>query len=457
MWPIRRKARTRSRSFRGGILLPSRRRDDTDRPTTPIAAPSRLFIPLADAHDLSVEPCVQIGQTVRCGELLSPVGPAGVAVHASADGVVAGIAVRDTPHAPEIPCVEIETHRAANPHVASAADIHSIEDLIAYVRSAGLVEHDESGESLEHRLREASRRGCDDLIVRGLDSDPLLEIDERILVERMDDVLAGARRLQALLAASRLWLAVDQRSLRLVARLLDAVAGTPVRVAPLFNKYPQSHSALLVLSVLGREIPLGGNDLDAGAFVTGAATLAAMESSIRSGMPMTHRLLAVGGPAVSRPGSYSVAIGMPIRHVIEHVGLDRPLARIVAGSAMTGTAVRHLDVVVNKRTSALVLLTGESARDASTGEPPRACIRCGWCIEHCPVGLDPRALLHAAERRRMDRAAALCLPACIDCGICSYVCPSGLPIAESIRAIRTDVGLTRRRTETRRTAEAVAE
>jgi electron transport complex protein RnfC len=140
---------------------------------------------------------------------------------------------------------------------------------------------------------------------------------------------------------------------------------------------------------------------------------------------MTECHINVSGPAAARPGRYRIPVGTPFAEVVRHVGLDRPLERLVDGGAMTGRAVACLDAVVTKQTTGILLHDDQATRTPRPGP----CIRCGWCQEDCPVGLDPVALLNTLERPGTGGAARLHPEACIECGVCSYVCPADLPLA----------------------------
>jgi electron transport complex protein RnfC len=168
----------------------------------------------------------------------------------------------------------------------------------------------------------------------------------------------------------------------------------------------------------------------------GAGTVAAIESSVRTGRPLTHRIVTVAGDGAERAGNYAIAIGTPIRDVIDFVGVRGSVRSIIAGNPMTGVAIGRPDTVVTRTTTA-ILLAGSAFAPRRSASSPEACTRCGWCLDDCPVGLDPAALLNAAERRQLDRAEALHVHACIGCGLCSFGCPAGLPIAESIRSVQS--------------------
>ncbi|MGB9625603.1 MAG: hypothetical protein ACPMAQ_12170, partial [Phycisphaerae bacterium] len=195
-------------ALHGGVFLPAEKERTEDRPIESLPIPRRLYVPLGAQDGRCADPCVQVGQPVRCGELIGRAsGPDAVPVHASADGVVRAIVPRDTPYAPEVPCVEIETQRAAVPHVASAPTVRRLDDLIAQVAAAGIVEYGyPGGEGVSTAARlAAAARWCACLIINAMESDPCVTADWRILVERTDDVLNGGRRLAELLGVREVW------------------------------------------------------------------------------------------------------------------------------------------------------------------------------------------------------------------------------------------------------------
>ncbi len=428
-------------TFRGGLFLPEEKQRTRDRAIEPLPAPAVLRVPLVPHDGPAAEACVEPGQAVSRGERIGRGDNASkVSVHSPVDGVVRSITTCDTPEAFDVPCVEIDVRGPGEAPPASAAGPNSLDDLVARVAHAGIAAQGSSimggGITIASRLHEAATRRCEHLIINAMESDPCLTTESRLLVERGDAVAAGAVRLARLLGVRHVWLAVDRAKRLLVADLTAKAAGGPLRVTSLVNKYPQGDPALLVQVLLRREIPYRGVDLDVGALVVDVGTLVAIELAVRSGEPLTHRLATVSGDAVERPGNYRIPLGMSFRDVLAHVKPMPTLARVIAGSPLTGVAVPHLDVVVTKRTTAILLLSRASLRDLRTAASPEACTRCGWCVDDCPVGLDPSAIHAAAERWFLARAERLNADVCIGCGLCSYVCPSSLPLAESIRAVQ---------------------
>jgi electron transport complex protein RnfC len=189
---------------------------------------------------------------------------------------------------------------------------------------------------------------------------------------------------------------------------------------------------LLTWAVTGREVPYGHTPEDVGVLVVELPTLAALAAMAEQSAPMTHRVVTVTGPSARRPGHYRIPVGTAFADIIRHVGAQRPIARVVDGGPLTGQSVESLDAVLTKQTRAILLLDRDSDRIPSPGP----CVRCGWCQEDCPVGLDPQALLDRMERDRLTEAAGLYPHACTECGVCSYVCPAELPLAEAVGRLK---------------------
>jgi electron transport complex protein RnfC len=209
-----------------------------------------------------------------------------------------------------------------------------------------------------------------------------------------------------------------------------------LRTAVLPERYPQGALPLLVPSITGREMRLGGAPREVGAAVVDAVGLCGYFQAHAYDRPLTHVIITVQGDAVARRIDCQVAIGTAVNQVIEAVECARPIARVLAGGPLRGRALRDGAAVVDKSTRCLTLLSHKMIVDRA----PIACIRCGWCVDDCPVGLDPAALMNLAEQNEVARAARLHPQACVDCGICSYVCPAHLDLMESVRTLKRGLG-----------------
>ena len=429
-------------TFFGGVFLPDEKATTGHRDIESMPNTGSLRVAMRQHAGAESTPCVRAGQDVQAGQLIGQPGADGDAMplHAPMSGRVSGIVRADTPHACGVPAVEIEPDGRDEWTTAAGTppEKMTFESLIELVRRAGIGGMARDGSATADTLAAAAAHGVRHVIINAMESEPYLTAEYRILLEyghlatRTADLIAG------LLGAARLWLAVDRANGYLISELRRLAHGTRVRVLPIRNKYPQGASALLVRSIVGREIPYGGSPLDVGAVVLHGCTVLAIGQAVQAGRPCVDRIVTVAGDAVSVPGNYRVSLGTPVHRLIEHVGLRRPVKRIVVGGPMTGVAIPSPDVVTTKRVRAVLLLTDKQARPSRPGP----CIRCGWCLEDCPVGLDPPSLLAAVEAHshgdpagesgRLDRIGRLLPHACLGCGVCSYVCPARLPLTEGV-------------------------
>ena len=378
---------------------------------------------------------VRLGQRVRQGELIGRAEqPESLNVHAPLAGQITGVNRVDTAHAADVPAVEITSakispsgHADRAGPVSSSTEPANAAGLADVADRAGLTNFAHPAIPLGRQLRQAASQGIHDVIINAMEAEPMLTADDLTVAESLDMIIAAGVWVRGALNARRIWLAVDRANRRQVSHCRSATAGTPLRVVRLRNKYPQGAPILLALTVLGRETPCGRSPVEANVFIVGVAALAALAAAVLHGRPMVDRVVTVTGPAAGRPGHYRIPVGTTFADVMRHIGLRRPVAQVVDGGPMTGKAVESLDAVVTKRTCAILLLDRDSARIPRPGP----CVRCGWCQEDCPVGLDPQALLNLMDRGEVTKSARFHPQACIECGVCSYICPAELPLAQA--------------------------
>jgi electron transport complex protein RnfC len=416
-----------------------------------LPAAGRLTVAMCQHAGPASRPCVETGQRVLAGQVIGDVGSVAgaVLIHAPTSGRVAALVKVDTPHGCDVPAVEIDpdglnewvspgdpdrlSDRGREPK--GADEPPDIQSLIERVAQSGIAGLGPDGSAAAQTLATALQKNVRHLIINGVESEPYLTAEYRILFEHGRLVIRTADLIARLLKVQRSWLAVDRANATLIRELRRLSHGTPLRIASLPTRYPQSAVPLVTLSVVGREVPYGGTPLDIGTLVLDTPTLFAIAQAIYHGRPCVSRIVTVAGDAAARPGNYEIALGTSLRQLIDRVGLGSPLKRIVVGGPMTGLAADSPDMVTTRRTAAVLLL---SARQVAVRRPG-PCIRCGWCLEDCPVGLDPPGLLEAVESLDVNEIARLLPHACLDCGICSFVCPAALPLAEGAARARTYV------------------
>jgi len=279
-------------------------------------------------------------------------------------------------------------------------------------------------------VREAVAAGVTELIVNAMETEPYLTADHRILIEEPGRVIDAMCELADALGVSRAILALPFRHRRVVRRMRAEAAGRHVEIMPLSDAYPQCHPVLLVKSLLQREVVPGGSVLDEGAVVLPLAAVRGAAEALLDDCAVTHALLTVAGDAVGRPGVFRVAVGTPMRRIAQYVGLRAPVTGAVCGGPLTGLALGREEAVATAEVPALLLFA--TSHDAV----PVSCTHCGWCVEDCPVGIDPPDLMNLESNPTRYSTRREQLDACITCGLCSHVCPAQLPLAETIRRVR---------------------
>ncbi|MCH8053134.1 MAG: RnfABCDGE type electron transport complex subunit C [Planctomycetes bacterium] len=416
-------------TFYGGIFLPSAKSSTENCSIEPLPLAKRLFVPVAEG----TVPAVHDGDRVRAGQRLARSESGYEDTFCPVDGRVRTLTVVATVWDNEVLAVEIDVQQerltppataAASPPDWAALDEEAV--TRAVLLGAG---------SAAEQIDQARQRGVSHVIVNGMESEPCRTADHRILVEYGALLVGAAHRLHEYLDAKRTYIALDAAQEDLVRTIRKLAKRTPIRVVDLQNRYPVGTDPLLVQTLIGREIPLGGEALDIGALVLGVDTIFHFGRALSERVPATARVVTVAGSAIDRPGNYWVPNGTPVRHVLQSVGLQSQPRHLIVGGPMTGRPLLHDDVILTLRCPALLALPPQDG----TQEASTACVRCGWCAEVCPMKLEPALLLQAIELQQERQLARLHPGACIDCGLCSYVCPSSLPLASSISDVRNSL------------------
>ncbi|MFH0981147.1 MAG: 4Fe-4S dicluster domain-containing protein [Planctomycetota bacterium] len=305
------------------------------------------------------------------------------------------------------------------------------------------------------------------IIIDGLESVPYATARTRTLLEHAPDLIDAACRTAEALGVSEVHLVADRRLGDLVGLLRRQSRHTPIRIVPLPNKYPQCHPRLLFSAVTGHVLPPDrmprdlaargesgqercGTGIQApaetpagslchnschgllGTWIIGTCALEDIHHALTGGRPPVAQTLTVAGDAVQRPGNYRVPLGAPVAAVLQRVGLRRAPACIVLGNALAGVAVRSADAVIVRGVEGLYAWSSE----AQPERDPIGCLRCGFCIEVCPAGIDPVGVFNAVELGRRAEVPLWTPQACIDCGLCDYVCPAALPLMEAVQSAR---------------------
>lgn len=278
-------------------------------------------------------------------------------------------------------------------------------------------------------IKEGKKLDC--LIINGVECEPYLTADHRLMLEKTEEILVGIRILMHALKVERAIIGIENNKKDAIELFKTIGRQEPgIQIAALKVKYPQGGEKQLVRALLGREVPKNGLPLDVGVVVHNVGTVFAIYQAVQHHKPLTERVVTVTGKKLENPSNFWVRIGTPIGDLLEAVGgVPEDTRKIISGGPMMGKALKNTDVPVTKGTSGILVISGEEASRGPAGN----CIRCGECVDVCPMGLEPHLLMNLSEKGLYEKAAREDIATCIECGSCSYVCPANRPLLDYIR------------------------
>ena len=402
----------------------------------------RLLLPLAQHIGKPAVPLVHAGQEVVRGQPIARAdGFMSVPLHAPATGVVEAVELRPSARGPWTETIVLRVFEAATQEVlwAEPRDMDELtpSGIVRAVQDTGMVGLGGAAFPSHVKLTVPKDKPIHTLVVNGCECEPYLTCDHRMMLELTDDLIRGIGYALRAVGAQRAIIGVEDNKLDAVAALqarLPADGAITVQAVP--TKYPQGAEKMLIKSLLGVEVPAGGLPSQLGVVVNNVGTLAMLGRLLPAGEGLTERVVTVTGPGIRRPGDYWVPLGTPMRHVLEWAGSEATEREIILGGPMMGQAVASLDVPVTKGVSGiLVFEERQIAQDESRRSYP--CIKCGECVNACPMGLNPSMLGLLAARREYDAMGReYHLGDCFECGCCTFVCPSGIPLVQQFRVAK---------------------
>ncbi len=431
-------------TFRHGVHPPEWKEDTRGSPIRQFPFAPLLAIPLLQHAGRPAIPCVREGEHVVRGQRIADQdGDMSVPMHAPATAVVKHIAAMPSISGRMIEGIYLEPVPASTQEAREGepclVDAASADEIIAAIQNAGIVGLGGAAFPTHVKLRVRDGAHADTLIINGAECEPYLTTDHRVMLEQREDVLLGIRYLMKATGADRTIIAIEANKGDAADHLREALpADGDVSVEILQVKYPQGAEKMLISALLGREVPSGGLPIDVRALCVNVATAAEIGRLLPHGRGIEERVITVTGPAVKNKGNYRIAIGTPLRFLLESVGVEEGVGRVFLGGPMMGAAASSLDISITKGTSGVVAFSEEETRASRVPEYP--CIRCGYCLDACPMQLNPSQLGLLARKEEHDRMAEeFRLMDCFECGSCSFVCPSHIPLVQRFRIAKAAV------------------
>ncbi len=430
-------------TFEGGIHPPEHKELAEHSAIVEAKAPSRAIIPLSQHIGAPCESIVEIGKEVKKGEVVgNPGGFVSAPVHSSVSGKV--IAIGDFPasNGRMVPSVVIENDSKEewaplkdDPDYMS----RNADELREMIKNAGIVGLGGATFPSHVKLSPPKEKPIDAVIINGAECEPYLTADHRLMVESPKEVVEGLKIVMKVLGVEKGYIGIESNKPDAARIMSEAVAGeSNIEVHVLQVKYPQGAEKMLIKSILDREVPAGGLPMDIGVVVHNVGTALAIYEACRFGKPIIERIVTVTGKGIKEPKNLKVRIGTPVSQLIEEAGgfIDDGPVKVIIGGPMMGFAQYSLDVPVTKGTSGVIAMTSDEYEPTEKFGP---CIRCGRCIDICPMGLMPSMLSLFSEKGFYEDCKEYNLFDCFECGSCTYVCPSKRPIVQFVRLAKSMV------------------
>ncbi len=427
-------------SFSNGIHPPEHKDESRNLAIRQFPFAPELVVPLSQHLGKPAMPIVRAGQEVVRGQTIAePDGFMSVAMHAPASGVVRKIELAPNISGDMVPSVFLRTLPASSQEVddgeACNVETATADEIIRAVQRAGIVGLGGAAFPTHVKLKVPEGKHLDTLIINGVECEPYLTTDYRVMLEQTADIFLGVRYLLRATGASEAIIAVEANKQEAVTKLgEDCPADLPVgiRVCPV--KYPQGAEKLVIKSLLGREIPSGGLPVDVHAICVNVATTAEIGRLLPRGRGIQERVITIGGPGIQHKGNYRIPIGTTVRFALEQTGAAKNISRVFLGGPMMGPAVSNLGIPITKGTSGITAFTTAETGEATGHQKIYPCIHCARCVEACPLFLNPSQLGLLAKNEEYEQMAVeFNLMDCFECGACSYVCPSHIPLVQYFR------------------------
>jgi electron transport complex protein RnfC len=423
-----------AKTFRGGVHPDDHKRATDGLPIERMPFVEEYVLPLSQHIGAPAKATVEAGQAVRRGQLIAePAGFVSTALHSPVTGTVTAIELRLHPNGKMMPAVVIAADPYDSQRLIDAEPVDlahlSPQEMVERVQQGGLVGLGGAAFPSHVKFQVPEGKRVKAAVINGCECEPYLTCDHRLMLERPEAVIRGTEILRTQVGAERGYVGVEINKVDAIDAL-RAVAPESIEIVPLQVKYPQGAEKLLIDAIFHEQVPAGGLPLDIEILVNSVGTTVALADLFDVGMPLIERVVTVTGPAVAKPRNLLVPLGTPVAAVVEHCGGLLPNAReVIFGGPMMGMAQKSLDVPLLKGTSGILCLD----RGATQPVQEYPCIRCGRCLEACPMFLNPTRLAQLARAEQLEELEAHHLMNCFEFASCSFVCPSHIPLVQWMR------------------------
>lgn len=431
----------RLKTFSMGGVHPEENKITADKATIVAALPKQAIFPLGQHIGAPAKPVVSRGDKVKVGTLIAEAGGfVSAPIHSSVSGTVVKVdsAIDATGYRHPAIYINVEGDEweesiDRSDKLETLADHQELtpEEIVSRIKEAGVTGMGGAGFPTFIKLCPPPGAKAECVILNGVECEPYITSDYRLMMEHADEILVGLDLLMKAAKVERGYIGIEDNKPEAIALFEKKTAADPrVEIVALEKKYPQGGEKQLVDAVTGRQVPAPpAIPVNVGAIVQNVGTAYAVYQAVMKRKPLFERYTTVTGKKLSNPGNFLVRMGTPMRDLIEACGgMPEGENKVLAGGPMMGKSVVSTDVTVCKGTNSITILTDADAHR----KPIQPCIRCAKCVSACPMGLEPYLLATLSSFKEWERLEAEQVTSCISCGSCQFTCPSHRPILDNI-------------------------
>jgi len=427
------------KTFPKGGVHPAENKLSADIPIETLPLPGSVTIPISQHIGLPAVPVVERGEFVKTGQIIAKTGGfVSANIHASITGKIAKISEEMDSSGYRKTAIMIRADKEeqwADGIDTSDKLIKDIpfsrEEILQKILSGGIVGMGGATFPSHIKLNVPKGKKADVLIINGVECEPYLTADHRLMIEKSEELIVGTRILMIALGVEKAIIGIENNKPDAIEKISSLVINeSGITVSGLKVQYPQGGEKQLIKALINREVPSGKLPIDVGTVVHNVGTTFAAYEAVLKNKPLIERIVTVTGKSVKKPSNLLVRIGTPVSQLIEAAGgLPENAGKVISGGPMMGKALNELDIPIAKGTSGILILDeSESKRKES-----KVCIRCSKCVQVCPMGLEPFYLQNMSMRGNFEEVEANRVLDCIECGSCAYICPSNRELLDYIR------------------------
>lgn len=428
----------RLKTFKLGGIHPEENKITKEKRIEKFPLPDKVIVLLNQQLGLPSTPVVKKGDMVKTGQLIAQAeGFISANIHAPISGIIEKIDTWPDATGYRKPAIFITRQGDEWMENIDLSDTLqkeitlSPEEIIQKIKEMGIVGMGGATFPTHVKLSIPQGKKAEYLIINGVECEPYLTADHRLMLEKAEEIMIGITILMKALRVDRALIGIENNKPDAIEHMSKVASQYPgISVHPLKVKYPQGAEKQLIKALVNREVPSGKLPIDVGCVVQNVGTAFAVYEAVQKNKPLIERIVTITGKHLSNPTNVLVRIGTPIQSLIDYAGgLPDNTAKVINGGPMMGKAIYTLDTTVTKGTSGILVLAETDTRR----KDPYVCIRCARCVDVCPMGLEPY-LLYASSRKEMwSTMKEHRTMDCIECGSCQYTCPSHLPLLDGIR------------------------